>query len=46
MDFARERAVRTHGPETIVDGAGKPLFVRATNLGNWMVPEGYIWLLW
>src|SRR3989449_7919058 len=28
----------------IVDGASKPLLVRATNLGNWMVPEGYMWL--
>lgn len=28
----------------IVDGAGKPLLIRATNLGNWMVPEGYMWL--
>src|SRR5580704_1954972 len=28
----------------IVDAAGKPLLVRATNLGNWMVPEGYMWL--
>lgn len=28
----------------IVDGAGKPLLVRATNLGNWMVSEGYMWL--
>jgi len=28
----------------IVDPAGKPLFVRATNLGNWLVPEGYMWL--
>src|SRR5437879_5848048 len=28
----------------IVDTAGKPLFVRATNLGNWLVPEGYMWL--
>ena len=27
----------------IVDVAGKPLLVRATNLGNWMVPEGYMW---
>jgi hypothetical protein len=30
--------------EQIVDGAGKPLLLRATNLGNWMVPEGYMWL--
>jgi len=28
----------------IVDSAGKPLFLRATNLGNWLVPEGYMWL--
>src|SRR5258708_953071 len=28
----------------IVDAAGKPLLVRATNLVNWMVPEGYMWL--
>ena len=28
----------------IVDASGKPLLVRATNLGNWMVPEGYMWL--
>jgi len=28
----------------IVDAGGKPLLVRATNLGNWMVPEGYMWL--
>src|ERR1700694_5007280 len=29
----------------IVDAAGKPLLLRATNLGNWLVPEGYMWLL-
>ena len=28
----------------IVDAAGKALFLRATNLGNWLVPEGYMWL--
>jgi endoglucanase len=28
----------------IVDAAGRSLLVRATNLGNWMVPEGYMWL--
>ena len=28
----------------IVDAADKPLLVRATNLGNWLVPEGYMWL--
>src|SRR5258707_4206219 len=27
----------------IVDAAGKPLLLRAINLGNWMVPEGYMW---
>jgi endoglucanase len=28
----------------IVDAAGKTLLIRATNLGNWLVPEGYMWL--
>jgi hypothetical protein len=28
----------------IVDATSKPLFLRATNLGNWLVPEGYMWL--
>src|SRR5438874_10746827 len=28
----------------IVDAAGKPLLLRSTNLGNWLVPEGYMWL--
>src|ERR1700674_4047739 len=28
----------------IVDSTGKPLLLRATNLGNWLVPEGYMWL--
>lgn len=30
--------------QQIVDGAGKPFLIRATNLGNWLVPEGYMWL--
>src|SRR5437899_4561905 len=28
----------------IVDAAGKRLLIRSTNLGNWLVPEGYMWL--
>lgn len=28
----------------IVDAAGRPLLTHATNLGNWLVPEGYMWL--
>src|SRR6202521_5331065 len=28
----------------IIDAAGKALLLRATNLGNWLVPEGYMWL--
>jgi endoglucanase len=39
----RAQFVRTEHKQ-IVDGGGKPLLVRATNLGNWMVPEGYMWL--
>jgi endoglucanase len=33
----------TQGKE-IVDGSGKPLNLRGTSLGNWMVTEGYMWL--
>lgn len=32
----------TQGKE-IVDANGKPLLLRGTSLGNWMVPEGYMW---
>jgi hypothetical protein len=41
---ARAQFVHTQGKE-IVDGAGKPLLLRGTNLGNWLVPEGYMWHL-
>src|SRR5438309_3364055 len=30
--------------QQIVDATGKPLLLRATSLGNWLVPEGYMWL--
>jgi endoglucanase len=30
--------------QQILDAAGTPLLIRATNLGNWLVPEGYMWL--
>jgi endoglucanase len=43
---ARGRAQFAHTErKLIVDAASKPLLIRATNLGNWMVPEGYMWLL-
>ena len=29
--------------QQIIDKSGKALLIRATNLGNWMVPEGYMW---
>lgn len=32
----------THGEE-ILDGSGKVLHLKGTNLGNWMSPEGYMW---
>ena len=28
----------------IVDASGKPVLLRGTSLGNWMVTEGYMWL--
>ena len=27
----------------IVDGTGRPLLLHGINLGNWLVPEGYMW---
>jgi endoglucanase len=43
---SRGRAQFAHTEhKQIVDAGGKPILVRATNLGNWMVPEGYMWLL-
>src|SRR5260370_6151011 len=41
---AQAQFAHTQGKE-IVDGAGKPLLLRGTNLGNWLVPEGYMWHL-
>jgi len=29
----------------IVDGAGQPVLLRAVGLGNWLLPEGYMWKL-
>jgi endoglucanase len=33
--------VHTQG-KTLVDGAGKPLLLKGTSLGNWLEPEGYM----
>ncbi len=27
----------------LVDGAGRPILLRGVGLGNWMLPEGYMW---
>ena len=35
--------VHTQGAE-LVDGNGRPLLLRGTNLGNWLEPEGYMFL--
>jgi len=29
---------------TLVDGDGAPLLLRGVGLGNWLLPEGYMWL--
>jgi endoglucanase len=34
--------VRAQGTE-IVDGDGHPLLLRGVGLGNWLLPEGYMW---
>src|SRR5450759_3428903 len=28
----------------IVDAGGKPFLIKGTNLGNWLVPEGYMFM--
>lgn len=38
---AQQRFVTVHGTK-IVDPDGSPLFLRGINLGNWLVPEGYM----
>jgi endoglucanase len=42
--FAQARFVHTSGTD-LVDGSGKPLLLRGTNLGNWFEPEGYMFHL-
>ena len=41
---AQAQYVHTRGPE-VVDGKNKPLLLRGINLGDWLVPEGYMWHL-
>lgn len=40
---ANAQFAHTQGKE-IVDRSGKPLLLRGTSFGNWMVTEGYMWL--
>jgi len=43
--FAQANAQFAHTDhKQIVDAAGKPVLLRSINLGNWLVPEGYMWL--
>jgi hypothetical protein len=39
---ARAQFAHTHG-EDVLDGSGQVIHLKGTNLGNWMVPEGYMW---
>lgn len=41
---AQRGFVHTHGKE-ILDGRNQPIHLRGTSLGNWLVPEGYMWRL-
>ncbi|WP_238006642.1 cellulase family glycosylhydrolase [Dactylosporangium sp. AC04546] len=34
--------VRADGAQ-LLDGAGRPLLLRGIGLGNWLLPEGYMW---
>jgi hypothetical protein len=38
----RAQYAHTEG-EQVVDGQGHEIHLRGINLGNWMVPEGYMW---
>ena len=42
--FAQAGFIHASGKE-LVDGVGKPLVLRGTNLGNWFEPEGYMFHL-
>ncbi len=37
MSFLRAQDAR------LVDGDGKPVLLRGVGLGNWLLPEGYMW---
>ena len=39
--LAQSRFVHTSGTQ-LIDGTGHPLMLRGTNLGNWLVQEGYM----
>jgi len=39
--FAQDGFFSTRGKE-VVDGTGKPILLKGINLGNWLVPEGYM----
>ena len=39
--LAQSRFVHTSGTQ-LIDGTGHPLMLRGTNLGNWLVREGYM----
>lgn len=42
--LAQSRFAHISGTE-LVEGTGKPLMLRGTNLGNWLEPEGYMFHL-
>jgi hypothetical protein len=35
--------VHVRGRDVDGDGAGRPLLLRGVGLGNWLLPEGYMW---
>lgn len=39
--FAQHKFITTKGPD-VIGTDGKPFIMRGTNLGNWLVPEGYM----
>jgi hypothetical protein len=41
-EVSHEGFVHAEG-EQLVDGRGRPLLMRGVGLGNWLLPEGYMW---
>ncbi len=42
ISFSTGNFIKTGG-KVLIDSSGKEFFIRGINLGNWLLPEGYMW---